>query len=303
MIDIQKALTTAEGTGTIIPERLDPMLQELANKSLMIRKAIKAIPWSTNAFQWNVRSALTSAGFYNESDTFSSGNSTYARRMQTIEMMKAEGQVSNLLQETSGGYIDALQSEIEGAVESLMQAEERALIMGNYNATYTDTDSFDGLATQITQTQDALGNSIGSVAGLNAIDEAIRTIQAVGGKHDLIIVSTRDQMKLNQYMRSLMTYNWMQMNQKLGTVVPTYMNIPIIQSQFVPTNLAFGTTPATDNSIALVLDTSAIVIPRVRDVSYERVATSVDGIAFRVKLYETLAVKAAEKQVVVTNLG
>ena len=303
MIDINKALTTSQGTGTIIPEKLDPILVELANEKLVIRRALKAIPWSTNSFQWNVRTALTSAGFYNESDGFSNGNSTYARRNQTVVMMKAEGQVSNLLQETSGGYIDALQAEIEGAVESLMQAEERALIMGNYSATYTDADGFDGLATQITQTQDALGSSLGSVAGLNAVDEAIRTIKNAGGVPNLILICTRDGMNLNQYMRSLMTYNWIRVNQDLGTTVPHYQNIPIIESAFIPDDLVFGVTPAADTSIALVLDTTQIVVPRVRDVSYEKVETSVDGIAFRVKLYETLAVKAAERQVTITNIG
>jgi len=142
-IDILKALTTAEGTGTIIPEKLDPELVELANKVTPLRKLLRRQTWNTNSYAWNVRSALAAAGFYNESDTFSAGNSTYARRTSEICMIKNEGQVSNLLIKTTGGYIDALAAEIEGATEGLAQAEERALIMGNYNATYTDTDGFD----------------------------------------------------------------------------------------------------------------------------------------------------------------
>jgi len=302
-IDILKALTTAEGTGTIIPEKLDPELVELANKVTPLRKLLRRQTWNTNSYAWNVRSALAAAGFYNESDTFSAGNSTYARRTSEICMIKNEGQVSNLLIKTTGGYIDALAAEIEGATEGLAQAEERALIMGNYNATYTDTDGFDGIATQITNTVDLVGSDLGSDAGLNALDEAIRTIQDAGGKPDLILVSTRDLMYLNQYMRDKMVYNWAGIDQSLGTTVNYYQGIRVISSLFIPTNLTYGVTPATTTSMALVLDTSQIVVPVVQDVSYEELQASTDGKAFRIKLYETVAVKSPERQCLVTNIS
>ena len=302
-LDIYKALTTAEGEGTIIPEKLDPVLIELADRVTPLRTLLKRIPWNTNSYQWNVRTALTSAGFYNESDTFSSGNSTYARRTAPICMIKAEGQVSNLLQKTTGGYIDALQAEIEGATESLSQAEERALVMGNYSAAYTDADGFDGIAAQVDQFVDLAGSDLGSDNGCDALDLSIRTIQDNGGKVDLIVVSSRDKQSLNGYMRDKMIFNWERVDQALGTVVTYYQGIRVLSTQFIPTNLAYGVTPETNTSFAMVLDTSQIVVPTVQNVSYEDVPYTGDGMAFRVKLYEAIAVKAKERQVMIKNVG
>jgi len=308
-LDILKALTTSEGNGTIIPAVLDPMLVELADKETPVRMLIPRIKWTTNSYQWNVRSALSTSAFYNETSTFSGTNSTYARRTATIAMMKQEGTVSQLLIDSSGGYIDALQAEIEGATKSLAQKEELALIMANYGGVgggYYDANGFDGIAHQIADAGkdvDANGASLGSAAGLNAVDTAISEIQSVGGKPNLILCSPTDLMALNQYMRDKMTYNWERVDQLLGTVVSYYQGIRVLPSQFIPSGLAYETTPTTTSSIVLVLDTNTICVPVLRSLTYEDViASTTDGKSFRIKQYLTVAVKAREKNRIITNI-
>jgi hypothetical protein len=144
---------------------------------------------------------------------------------------------------------------------------------------------------------------LGSAAGLNAVDTAISEIQSAGGKPNLILCSPTDLMALNQYMRDKMTYNWERVDQLLGTVVSYYQGIRVLPSQFIPSGLAYETTPTTTSSIVLVLDTSQIVVPVLREITYEDViASTTDGKSFRIKQYLTLAVKAREKQRIITNI-
>ena len=93
------------------------------------------------------------------------------------------------------------------------------------------------------------------------------------------------------------------MDQLLGTVVSYYQGIRILPSQFIPSGLAYETTPTTTSSIVLVLDTSQIVVPVLREITYEDViASTTDGKSFRIKQYLTVAVKAREKQRIITNI-
>ena len=293
-IDVLKALNTAEGDA-LIPERLDPILLEEANRLTPLRELLKRVPWSTNAYEWNARTVLPTSAFYVETDTYSASNSTYARRVSAIKMLKSEGAVSQLLQDTSKDYINALQAEIDGALQSLIQQEENALINGDDSS----PEEFDGLLVQITQSVDALGADV----SLDLIDAAIQKVMDAGGKPSLIVMSYRDHMKLNQIMRALMTYNWERFETAAGTKLVTYSGIPIVGSAYMPTTDSYGVTPTADHSQILVLDTSQIVVPVVREVSYQEVPTTVDGTAFRLKMYETLAVKSPSRQCKITHVG
>ena len=294
-MNIQKALDTASGA-KLIPERLDPVLVELADKETPLRMRFKKVPWDTNSYEWNVRSALVGADFYNESTGFSASNSTYARRTASIKMLKSEGAVSNLLVSTSKSYINALQAEIESATKNIAQKEEWAFLNGDSGVS---SDQIDGLEVQITQEEDAVGNPL----SLDILDAAINQVIVAGGKPSLILLSNRDMNALNKIMRDKMSYDWKNVEQSAGTRVANYQGIPVIGSLFAPTNKTYGTTPVSTYSVGYVLDESEIVVPMVKDVSYEEVATSTDSIAFRLKMYFALAVRAKEKQCKITNLA
>ena len=297
MIDVLKALTTAEGTGTIIPERLDPVLVEEADKLSPIRELIPRIGWSTNAYECNVRTVLPASEFYIETDDYSADNSTYERRAFIIKMLRSEGGVSSLLQSTAGDYINALQAEIDGALKSLIQAEESAILNAS---TSTAASNFDGLRKQITDEVDAGSASL----TLDMLDDALQEIQESGGRPNLIIMSIREQYELSRIMRGNMTYNWEKYETKAGTKLVTYANIPIIPSLFMPTNIASGdATPTNTDSEVLVLDTSQIVIPVVKDITFEEVPATTDGLAFRLKMYEGLACKSPITSRKITAVG
>lgn len=292
-MDIKRALDMTSGAA-LIPQQLDPMLRELADQETPLRVLLRRLPWSSDTYRWKVRSALGTSRFYVGSDVFADTRGTYAERTAIVRQLENEGSVDNLLIATSKDYINALTAEIEGATKSLAQYEEQQIIIGS---TAANAKAFNGLSIQCTVTQDAAH----AVIGFNQLDTAVQTIREAGGKANLIVVSYRDQTKLNQLARAQGTFNMNTVDVGHGNILQTYLNIPIIGSAFVPTNLA--PTGYTNESYAFILDTSEVVIPVVKDMSYEDVPNTLDAKAFRVKLWETLAVTAVEKQIKLINIS
>jgi len=286
-LDIEKALTTAAGSGAVlIPEKLDPELAEIAVKETPLLKIFKEIDWETNTYQWNERTALAGASAYDENDTFASAESTYTRKSVDIKMVKSDGAVSNLLYESTKAYIDALQSEIEGATQSCSQEVERLYIEGNATA---NPKEYDGLSNLVTQTIDAACNPI----SLDILDEAINTVQNNGGKASIIVLANRDLQEMHRIMRDKMVYNWEKVEVAAGVYLTHYRGIPLYGTAFIPTTLGVSG----QESYGFVLDLTKIVVPVKKNFTYEDLSAKVttDSRAFRIKTWRALAVKAASK--------
>lgn len=284
MLDIKKALDTTSGAA-LIRERLEPKLVEVADKVTLLRKVFSRKPWSTNSYEWNARTGFHGADFYDQADVFGSAGTdkgTYVRRTIAIKMIKSEGTVSNLLIDTAKDLVNALEVEVESATKALALKEEDALINGNI----ANPKQFDGLSKQLIVSPIAAGD----VINFDVLDEAIQAIADAGGKAGLIILANRDLTKLNALLRTSAQLTYEQMDTKWGTRLTHYQQIPVLGSAFVKTNLGAGT-----DSEAYVVDDSEIVVPVVRDVTYEQLQATTDSLAFRLKMYEALAVRAAEK--------
>jgi len=265
VLDLTKALTTAAGSGAdLIPEKLDPELVEIAVKETPLLRIFRQLPWDTNTYQWNERTALGGASAYDENDVFASAESTYARRSVDIKMVKADGAVSTLLYESARAYIDALQAEIEGQTQALSHEIERLYIEGNATA---NPKEFDGLSNLVTQTVDAAC----VVINLDILDEAINVIQNNGGRPGIILLANRDLQQVHKIMRDKMVYNWEKVEVAAGVYLTHYRGIPLYGSAFIPTNL--GVSGA--ESYGFVLDLTKIVVPVKKDISYEDLSAKV----------------------------
>lgn len=286
MLDIKKALDTDSGS-VLIPERLDPMLVELADKLLVLRQLFKTQPWDTNSFEWNERSAIITGEFYNEDDTHTENKSTFGRKQAPIKMIKGEGAVSNLLVQTSKRYLNALQAEIESATKGMTQAEENAYINGDSS---TDADSFDGLKKLITNTLDC-----GGTITFDKLDEGVQNVVDNGGVPGLILLAGRDKLELQRLLRAKGQIAFDTLEVKAGLKLASWQNIPILTSTYMSASLPVGSTPGT-NSIAFIIDLGNIVVPEVLAATYEEVKSTKDAIAFRVKQYKGFAVKGASKK-------
>lgn len=292
-LDIQKALSTSGSA--LIPTKLEPLLTELAVIETPLLGFFKEIPWTTNVYTWNERTALVAAAAYNETDTFSSNTSTYSQKTVTVKMVKADGEVTNLLRSTSGDYIDALRAEIESAAQEISHQLERYYIVGNAGASAKE---FDGLSNLISATYSAASVKI----SLNVLDGAINKVINAYGKPNLMVFNTRDVQELWNSVRSTtLAYFWKEVETR-NNYLSTYRGIPILGSHFVPTTNG----PSQDQSIGFVLDTTQIVVPVVKGITYEDMSSRVttDNTAFRLKTYRTLAVKGgAVKHCKVTTIA
>jgi hypothetical protein len=282
-LDIKKALTTSSGV-VLIPKEIDPLLVDIAFKETPLLKLFKEKQWSTNVYYWNERTNLVASGAYDESDAFSSSNSTYSQKNITIKMVKSDGEVSNLLRATSVDYIDALKAEIESATQEMSHSLEKLYIIGNVA---TNAKEFDGLCNLVTQTYDAASTKI----SLDVLDGAINKVIENNGKPNLIVLATRDVHELWNSVRSTtLAYFWKEIEVK-ENYLASYRGIPIVGSQFMPTSNGL----LANQSIGFVLDTNQIVVPVVKGLTYEDMTSKVstDTTAFRIKTYRALAVKAA----------
>lgn len=303
--EVLKALVTAEATtgedgSDLIPERLDPILVEEANKISPLREFIEQIPWSTNAYECNVRTSLPDSDFYNESDAFAGSASEYERRVFPIRAMRTEGAVSNLMIDASQDYINALSSEILGANQSLAQKTESALLNADGSG-----DSFTGIRSQIRDNGGNIIDAEGAAISFNLLDEAIKQTIDNNGNPNLILVSSREAMKLNQLMRGDTYHVYDQYETEYGVKLRMYSQIPILWTPAMPVNLATdAATPGTgDQSEVLVLDTSEIKSPVLRDHTYEEIPQTTDSVAFWIKKYFGVAVKSAMVQAIIENVG
>lgn len=296
MIDLKKALTTSSGSA-LIPTKLDKLLIDVVSKDNPLRKWITPMPWSTLVYPWNVRTALTTASTYSETTGFGGGESTIGQRTVTIKMLKAEGAVSNLLQAVSTDYINALQEEIDSAINSLAMEEARLDILGNATVgEVNDTAAgaiteYDGLSVQCTDTVDASGSAL----TLAMLDSTIEEVKRAGGVPNLIVISPRDYTYLKLLCKNTYLLYWSDLGKDLG--VPKYENIPVVINPWVPETLSDGNaTPSLTRSILFVLDTRYIKRPMVQNVKYNKVEASTDSTAFRINEYLSFAVKATERQ-------
>jgi len=303
MIDVKKALDTSSGSA-IIPSKLDKLLIDVISKDNPMRKWLPPMPWSTLVYPWNVRTALNTATTYNEAAGFSETNATIGQRSVQIKMLKSEGAVSNLLQAVSTDYINALQEEIDSAMNSLAMEEARLDVLGNKSVgVVNDTaggavTEYDGLSVQCTNTVDASGSAL----SLDLLDSSIEEIKRAGGIPNLIVISARDYTYLKKLCKNTYRLYWADLGKDLS--VPKYENIPVVINPWVPENLSDGAaTPSLTRSIMFVLDTRYIKRPTVQNVKYNKVEAATDSTAFRINEYLSLAVKATERQRKIINIA
>jgi len=293
MIDIKKALDTSSGAN-IIPEKLDKLLLDVVSKTNPLRAYVPSMAWSTLVYLWNVRTALVTASAYDEDDAYSAANSTIARRTTQIKMIKAEGAVSNLLKAVSGDYINALQEEVESATNSLAMEEARLDILGDASV---NVKEYSGLKKLVTTTTDAAGTAL----SLDILDASIAASRKAGAFPNVILLSPRDYSQLKKAAKT--SYQMYYNDLGKSEAVLKYDGIDVVINSWIPEDIAYGTSPTSDHSIAFVLDTKHIKRPVVQEVKYAVVPASTDSTAFRINEYLTLAVKDVERQRQIINIG
>jgi hypothetical protein len=236
---LNKALMTSATGANLLPYDLAPGIMEYLGKISPLWSAMPKKPAAGKVHEWTQRTAVPAGRFEGELATPAPLISTYTRPTVQLKILRIAGGVSGFQQAVSEKFINALQAEIEGAVEGFAETLEWSILYGNKNDAY----QFDGLLAFMTadaaahRTIAAGGNflDVDGVIALSDLDKMIDSVNAFRvGQRDRRVFLTSNQMiskisglqtRVNRLVNSV--------DFEGGFRLATYRDIPMIPSSFV----------------------------------------------------------------------
>ncbi|MHB8511480.1 MAG: SU10 major capsid protein [Actinomycetota bacterium] len=247
--ELREALTAANVTA-LIPKQIDPLLLEYVRRYSPLVYATPTIPWGTNTYFFNQRTALGRGGFTTDGGARSVTTSTYVQTQFGIKLLQSVGAVTGFSQAVTRGVIGDLKAkEIEGNTQGLVWDVETAMLWGNANATANQTQPmFDGLDYQVNSFSGNIINCIDqgeNALTLAMLDQLINLVEANAsrplGSDWMFVMSPAMESKVAQLLVNQQRFMG-QATVAAGLNVTTYRDTPIIKSSFLsPRTQAMGT--------------------------------------------------------------
>lgn len=265
--DLSEALTAA-GVSALIQKQIDPMLLEYQRRYSPLVRALPSQKWGSTVYNFNTRTSRVPGGFVTDGGARPVGQSVYAQNAFTLRNMQAVGSVTGYAQEVTRDLIGDLRArEIEGAVESLYWDVETGIDWGCAGATQNGPyPQFDGMDIQFSQfvagasPQNSYDNA-GAALALRNFDVLIDSVQKnasmpVRDSSWMIVLSTTAWSKIAQLLTNQQRFigdlasgggmGALGMSQIApGLNVPTYRNVPLVESSFLASNGLAMTAVAT----------------------------------------------------------
>ena len=254
--ELKKALdivgTGVSGSVNLIPELLDPEIQELARLNRPLRTNLGRKKPTLASDKWQVNRRLTrgTAQFVDDDDEPSDSNATYGRTPFEFKTILGRGKVSKDLQAKGASYIDVLQEEMESMTDVCADLEEEKLISGSVSA---DPKEYDGLHILVPASANPQAVDAGGTLVIAKMDE-VADVNYSNTADMLIICSQRTQRAINGLKVGAQRY-MDKMEVDGGFKVSSWDGVPIFWSQFQPdTEYADGSalTGGTKSSLYLI---------------------------------------------------
>lgn len=189
---IRKALDSAVGAtqvsaSPLIAQKLEKIITNTIVRLSPELAVIQSEYDPQKYHEFNRLTALPAAnGFMGEGGTTPTRNSTYARDSVELKVLRRKGAVTNFLQDTSKGYIDAAAAEMENHLQAHAYDMIAGLEWGNKAA---NKYSYDGLDTLIATNRlnKAMGGEVPNSLGFldNMIDQ---NLEYQGGQHKKVLL-------------------------------------------------------------------------------------------------------------------
>lgn len=176
-MDIRKAilLSTQASGQALIPEDLDPVLIEYLYRIAPVIRRIGKSRADGKTHEINRRTAVPTSWFSGELGVLASAHSTYRRDTVQMKILRSpKGGVSGFERASARSYIDSLETEILGMVESMADLYEWSLLWGcteetavasMYHGFTGDDYQFTGLIPFIFNDVNAAANNVFDAAG------------------------------------------------------------------------------------------------------------------------------------------
>ena len=263
--ELQEALTAANSVTALIQKQIDPMLLEYQRRYAPWLRAIKSKQWGSTQYFVNRRTARPRSGGVVDGGARPIGNSTYEQASFNIKLFQAVGSVTGFAQTVTRDLIgDLRQTEIDGTVTSMLWTVENCFVWGHDGATAAGQYPIcTGLDYQVANFAAGTGsnnyinalefapNGVGTTFALKYLDEIIDMVATnVGrrlGPDWMFLMSPRMASAVSQVLVNQQRFMAPDVEVAAGLNVPSYRNIPIIESSFLsPRSVAMGAvTPST----------------------------------------------------------
>jgi len=225
-IDIQKALDSTTGAA-LIPESLAPVVVEYAKKLNPLMGILRWNKAAGKTHEFARRTALPSAGPEGEGAVTASSRSSYTRDSVQLKIVRTRGGVTGFESAATASFADALQTELNGAVESQAYSIEQQMLWGNSEDPY----QIDGLDALVAANLIDVNGTI----QLSDLDEMIDLVRDSGAKRDplLLIMSNKMLSKVSSLYVSQFSLQLPSTDVRGGYRLSAYRDVPILESSFL----------------------------------------------------------------------
>jgi hypothetical protein len=254
--ELEEALTAATTVSPLIQKQIDPLLLEYQRRFAPLLAAVPSKQWGSTQYFFNRRVSRPDAGGVVDGGARPIGNSTYEQAVFNIKLFQAVGSVTGFAQTVTRDLVgDLRQLEIDGTVQSMMWSIENAMIWGSDPATangvYPICSGLDYLVSNFSNGtgSNAYTNSIdlgGANFALKNLDSLMALVAANAGmptssSNWMFIMSPNLLGSVSQTLTAQQRFMG-ETEVAAGLVVPTYRNVPMVESSFLsPRSNQMGT--------------------------------------------------------------
>lgn len=283
--ELRATLSATTNTGGVAPGYnaveinavIDKFIVDASPKFSELRSMIPRESISQGSYIWNVRTSDNSSKLwaYSFSEaTLASGTNTNTPAQGAKKQLHAEPkslrvdwEVEGLFLAASSSYYNAVADEIENAVKTFIDVEEKQIVGGNDSGAYGDANGFLGLK-QIVNSYVTIGdtttiygiarasgktyldaqvvNAAGAALKLSHLDAMITAQRKTQAMPGMFVVSYERADEINQLLQAQQRFTGT-MNTPAGFTVATYQGIPILKSRYM------DKTGASDTDTAMFL--------------------------------------------------
>lgn len=286
-LSVSATLGDAGSTGgVLVPEIINPGIQMMVETSTPLWSILRKEAHETDVYRWREQTGLPAADTALELATLPDRTrSVYAHRTSNLKSIYSGAEISGQMIEASRTLVNIVSREIRNATLALGRKLESLVITGDEGS---NEDEFDGLAQWITLNAfgDTVGNGTGTDQALSLKFLDIMMDLPPGGPPTHLIMSMAMKRKLWSLLQPQMRFDTVLPGDGQFRV-PSYGNTPVIEIRDSHGGALATTIYGIQNDL--------IVVPVLKDVTYEEMAHTRDSLDFIIKTYLGLVVEGTAR--------
>lgn len=240
MEELRKALVTTTSSGqALLPEDLEPAILEYLQYQSPLFRLMERGKAASKTHEFTVRTAIPNAWFEGELTPNNFQASTYERKSVQLKILRVWGRVSGFAQRMTEEFVNALETEVIGSMESFADLFEFGVMYGND----VDAYQFSGLDTYIAEDTTAqksvdLGGNVVDVNAVLTLDDMDAMLDAVekyrGTEQDRkVFIASPQMISKISGLQTKINREVQMIEFEGGFRMATYRGVPLLPSSFV----------------------------------------------------------------------